>query len=68
MLAKEKVRELSLAVADLSPRQRTVFLMRFVEEMPVNEISEVMGIPMNTVRTHLHRALTAVRNRMGARP
>jgi len=68
MLAKEKVKEVSQAVANLSPNQRTVFLMKFVEEMPVNEISEVLGMPMNTVRTHLHRALTAVRSQMGAKP
>jgi RNA polymerase sigma-70 factor (ECF subfamily) len=66
VLAKEKVRELSEAVADLSPNQRTVFLMKFVEEMPVNEISQVLGMPVNTVRTHLHRALSSVRSRMGA--
>ena len=66
VLAKEKVRELSQAVAELSRNQKTVFLMRFVEEMPVNEISQVLGMPVNTVRTHLHRALTAVRSRMGA--
>ena len=68
VLAKEKVRELSQAVADLSPNQRTVFLMRFVEEMPVNEISQTLGMPVATVRTHLHRALNAVRGRMGAKP
>ena len=67
MLAKEKVRELSQVVAALSPNQRTVFLMKFVEEMPVNEISQILGMPMNTVRTHLHRALSAVRSRMGAK-
>jgi len=66
VLAKEKVRELSEAVADLSPNQRTVFLMKFVEEMPVNEFSQVLGMPVNTVRTHLHRALSSVRSRMGA--
>ena len=66
MLAREKVRELSQAVEALSRNQRTVFLMKFVEEMPVNEISQVLGMPVNTVRTHLHRALSSVRSRMGA--
>jgi RNA polymerase sigma-70 factor, ECF subfamily len=68
LLAKEKVEELSRAVESLSPNQRTVFLMKFVEEIPVNEISEVLGMPVNTVRTHLHRALNSVRSQMGAKP
>jgi RNA polymerase sigma-70 factor (ECF subfamily) len=67
VLAKEKVKELSQALESLSQNQRTVFLMKFSEEMAVAEISEVLGMPVNTVRTHLHRALTAVRNRLGAR-
>lgn len=67
MLAKEKVKELSKAIETLSPNQRTVFLMKFLEEMPVNEISQILGMPVNTVRTHLHRALTAVRSRVEAK-
>jgi RNA polymerase sigma-70 factor (ECF subfamily) len=41
--------------------------MKFVEEMDVADISEVLGMQINTVRTHLHRALTAVRGRPGAK-
>ena len=64
-LAKEKVRFLSKAIESLSQNQRTVFLMKFSEEIPVSEISEILGMPVNTVRTHLHRALTSVRSRRG---
>lgn len=66
VLAKERVRQLSKAVENLSSNQRTVFLMKFVEEMDVNEIGQVLGMSVNTVRTHLHRALSAVRSQMGA--
>lgn len=65
MLAQEKVRQLSKILEDLSPNQRTVFLMKFFEELSVAEISEVLKMPVNTVRTHLHRALHAVRARLG---
>ena len=65
ILAREKVAQLHQAMQSLSPNQRTVFAMRFFEEIPVNEISEMLHMPVNTVRTHLHRALHAVRARMG---
>lgn len=64
-LAKEKVKQLYEIVETLSHNQRTIFLMKFTEEMPVAEISAVLGMPANTVRTHLHRALTAVRKKLG---
>jgi len=65
-LAKEKVGQLSRAVAGLPRNQRTVFLMKFLEEIPVDEIGQILGISVNTVRTHLHRALNSVRSQMGA--
>jgi RNA polymerase sigma-70 factor (ECF subfamily) len=66
LLAKEKVRQLSQILTKLSYNQRTVFLMKFSEEMPVDEIAQVLGMSFNTVRTHLHRALKAVRSQLGA--
>jgi RNA polymerase sigma-70 factor (ECF subfamily) len=67
LLAKEKVKQLARILETLSKNQRTVFLMKFSEEMPVADISEVLRMPVNTVRTHLHRALTAVRSQLGAK-
>jgi RNA polymerase sigma-70 factor (ECF subfamily) len=67
LLAKEKVKHLVRVLETLSQNQRTVFLMRFTEEMPVAEIGEVLGMSAVTVRTHLHRALAAVRSQLGAR-
>jgi RNA polymerase sigma-70 factor (ECF subfamily) len=37
-----------------------------MDEMDVQEISDVMKMPANTVKTHLHRALKAVRRQLGA--
>jgi len=65
VLAKEKVKQVSEAIENLSHNQRTVFMLKFSEDMAVVEISEVLGMPVNTVRTHLHRALTAIRGKLG---
>jgi len=65
LLAKEKVKLLSKALETLSHNQRAIFLMKFSEEMSVGEISEGLNMPTSTVRTHLHRALKAVRSQLG---
>ena len=49
----------------LSERQRTVFLLRFVEDMQILEIAEATGMKEGTVKGHLFRALEAVRERLG---
>lgn len=65
LLARERVKTLYAVVETLSPNQRTIFLMKFMEELSVEEISTMLAMGPNTVRTHLHRALKAVRARMG---
>ena len=67
LLAKEKVKHLAQVLETLSQNQRTIFLMRFSEEMPVADIGKVLGMQIPTVRTHLHRALKAVRSQLGAK-
>ena len=66
VLAKERVKELYGVLETLSFNQRTIFLMKFTEELSVDEIGEILGMAVNTVRTHLHRALKAVRSKLGA--
>jgi len=49
------------AVATLSGQQQTVFRLRFVEEMPLDEIAQAMGVEVGTVKSHLSRAVNALR-------
>ena len=66
LLAQEKAGQVAKVLEDLSFNQRSIFLMRFQEEMEVQEISAAIGMPVNTVKTHLYRAVKAVRERIGA--
>ncbi|MGA7156862.1 MAG: sigma-70 family RNA polymerase sigma factor [Acidobacteriaceae bacterium] len=66
LLAKEKAGQVYAALQKLSPNQRTVFLMRFAEELELSEIAAMTKIPVNTVKTHLHRALKSVRSQVSA--
>ncbi len=52
VLAKERLASIWSAVARLSGRQRTVFLLRFVEDMDLLEIAAVTGMKEGTVKTH----------------
>ena len=62
-LQQERVREIWKSVEQLSRQQRTVFLLRFVEEMELSEIAETTGMNTSTVKSHLYRALRIVRDR-----
>ena len=66
-LQQERVKEVWRAVEELSRQQRTVFLLRFVEEMELAEIAETTGMNTSTVKSHLYRALRVVRERVGGK-
>lgn len=61
LLAREQVKRIWETVAGLSDRQRSIFLLRFQEELEIPEIAEITGLPVGTVKSHLYRALAAVR-------
>jgi len=61
LVVREELAKVWDAVDKLPGKQRSVFLLRFVEEMELPEIAAAMGLHVGTVKSHLHRALTAVR-------
>ena len=64
-LLQERVAAIWTAAERLPEKQRTVFLLRFVEDMDLLEIAVATGMKEGTVKTHLFRALRAVRENIG---
>lgn len=65
ILVQEQVDAVWSATDRLPERQRTVFLLRYVEEMELLEIAAVTGLKEGAVKVHLYRALRSVRARVG---
>lgn len=61
LIAREQVVSICQTVEGLSARQRTIFLLRFLEEMEIPQIASVTGLPLGTVKSHLYRAIHIVR-------
>ena len=60
--AGEQVRrELAVVLRRLSEAHREVLLMRFVDDMTLEEIAVALAIPAGTVKSRLHHALTDLR-------
>jgi RNA polymerase sigma-70 factor (ECF subfamily) len=49
-------RDLDRAISALRPEYREVVVLRHQEGLAYEEISEAMGLPLGTIKTHLHRA------------
>jgi RNA polymerase sigma-70 factor (ECF subfamily) len=64
LLVRAEVQAVWEAARSLSQQQRTIFALRFVEELELNEIAEILGLQVGSVKTHLFRAVHAVRNKL----
>ena len=53
--------ELAVVLAGLPEEQRETLLMRFVDGMSLEEIAEVLRIPIGTVKSRAHNAIAALR-------
>jgi RNA polymerase sigma-70 factor (ECF subfamily) len=40
----------------LSPKQRAAFVLREIEGIPTEEVSEILGMRQSTIRTHVQEA------------
>jgi RNA polymerase sigma-70 factor (ECF subfamily) len=60
-LASEKLRRL---IASLPEKQRAIVILRYQEDMDPTEIAGVLEMPVNTVKSKLHRALALVRGKL----
>jgi RNA polymerase sigma-70 factor, ECF subfamily len=54
------------AVASLPDAQRHVVTLYYQDERPVDEVAAMLGLPVNTVKTHLHRARARLAIELGA--
>ena len=57
-------RELARLLGELPPAPRAVMVLRYQEDRDVTEIAAALDMPVNTVKSHIKRSLTALRSRM----
>ena len=57
-------RNLKKMIAELPGVQRAVVTLRYQEDLDPSEICRIVGMPVNTVKSHLHRALQALRRKL----
>lgn len=69
-LPEEKVVQLEQSeyihreIVALPSKYRFVIMLRYLEEFSVKEISQILDIPVGTVKTRLHRGRESLRKRM----
>jgi RNA polymerase sigma-70 factor (ECF subfamily) len=65
LLEREFAEGVERALAQLSSVQRAVLVLYHQEERSYEQIAAVLGMPIGTVRTHLHRGRARLRELIG---
>ncbi len=58
-------RTLRRLIAELPEIQRVIVTLRYQEDLDPSEICRIVDMPVNTVKSHLHRALQSLRHKLG---
>ena len=61
-------RRLDAAMKNLTPAQRQALLLFHQQDLSVQQVAQVMEVPVGTVKSHLHRARAAMRKLLGSMP
>ena len=61
ILQKEQLYQLDQLLHQLDKTEYFILLLRYVNELSYDEISEVLQIPLNEVRNKLHRSKRKLR-------
>ncbi len=56
--------DLHRALDELSPNYRTIIVLRYFEDLKIEEVADVLNENVNTVKTRLYRALKMLRVKM----
>ena len=62
----DDIDKLHRILTTLSPEQNEAIVLRFFEDMSYQEISEIMGCSIGTVRSRIHYAMQELRKKMEA--
>ena len=66
LIRSEQKRRVMAAISHLPPEQRAVVELKFFQELTFEEISEVLGTPLSTIKSRLYAALEMLKVRLGS--
>jgi RNA polymerase sigma-70 factor (ECF subfamily) len=65
LAARELGSNIEAAIARLRPEYRACIVLRHVEGRAYDEIASILGLPLGTVKTYIHRARAELRELLG---
>jgi RNA polymerase sigma-70 factor (ECF subfamily) len=55
---------IQVEIMKLPEKYRSVIVLKYIEELSLKEISEILDLPVGTVKTRIHRGREALRKQL----
>lgn len=52
------------ALSQLQPKYRSIMILRYIEDLSLQEISDIVKLPITTIKTRIHRGREALRSKL----
>ena len=66
LVTRESEKAVQVSLQKIAPYYREVLLLRFHEELNLEEIAEILATPVSTVKSRLYRGLSAMKSALSA--
>jgi len=64
LLTGELQGQVQEAINSLTPKYRSIMILRYLEDLSLSEISEVLKLPVSTIKTRIHRGRETLRKKL----
>jgi len=64
MVLSEMQKNVRDAIAQLPDKYRSVVVLRYLQDLSLNEIADILELPVSTVKTRLHRGRESLRRKL----
>lgn len=64
MLISETQRIIHQAIESLPAKYKTIMILRYIQDMSLQEISDVLDLPVTTIKTRVHRGREYLRKKL----
>lgn len=68
LLQKEALRRRQRAMLTLTPMERSAFILRHMEDQPIQVIADALGVPANSAKQAIFRAVAKLRRELAPTP
>lgn len=64
LLTGELQGQVQQAIKTLSPKYKSIMILRYLEDLSLSEISDIVKLPISTIKTRIHRGREALKKKL----